>query len=623
MARAETAPPLPPAEVVAPFPAASRLRSRDVFRLLVRIWPFVRPYKRHLILLFLIMLPTLPVGLFAIQIIRVFFDVVGRGARLTAGEAWMLHVPIGASREMVLWHACVATGAVAAIVFPYGAATLAYAVWLLQRIANLFRVDLYARLQELSLRFHADEKIGDAIFRMFQDSAAIPQVIDGLVIQPIRFLPYALASFGWLFMYNTAMGLIALVLLPIDFALAWLYGNALRPQFRAERETSSLATSRIEETLASIKTVKAFSREDYEDGRYAEDNWNSFIAARRARLMLARYRVWTNTARGFAYVTALYVGAHQVLIGGTTGLIHAAASLGFFQGSLAMFAHMSVRSRRLANQWGSLQDVAVAMARVLEMIAMPQDERIRSGDKPAPSAPRVLKFEHVSFGYDPRSPVLTDVSISAEAGSITALAGASGSGKSTIIALLLRFFDPTEGWITIDGTPIEELELASWRRTLAVALQENPLLTATLRDNVAYGRIGATDAEILTALERVALGDFVAALPAGLDTMLGEKGAKLSTGQAQRIGIARALVRDAPILILDEPTSALDSAAEEIVMRGIRYWIAERPAHRSVIIATHRLTTAARADRTYQIVAGRVTEDDSGTRRIAAEASHG
>jgi len=219
----------------------------------------------------------------------------------------------------------------------------------------------------------------------------------------------------------------------------------------------------------------------------------------------------------------------------------------------------------------------------------------------------------VTFGYDPRTPVLSGVNLEARAGEITAIAGPSGSGKSTIISLIVRFFDPTAGRILLDAEPIRDFELPAWRGMLSVALQENPLFTATLRDNVAYGRPHASTAEVTEAIRRAGLGDFVRSIPAGLDTMLGEKGSKLSAGQAQRLGLARAILRDAPILLLDEPTSSLDVATEEIVMRGLRDWVNEAPKRRMAIIATHRRTTASRADRVYYLAAGRlVAADGSG-----------
>jgi ABC-type multidrug transport system fused ATPase/permease subunit len=215
------------------------------------------------------------------------------------------------------------------------------------------------------------------------------------------------------------------------------------------------------------------------------------------------------------------------------------------------------------------------------------------------------------------------VKLDARVGEITAIAGPSGSGKSTIISLIVRFFDPTAGRIMLDTEAIREFDLTAWRGMLSVALQENPLFTATIRDNVAYGRPNASTAEVAEAIHRAGLGDFVRSLPAGLDTMLGEKGSKLSFGQAQRIGLARAILRDAPILLLDEPTSALDVATEDAVMRGLRDWINEAPERRMVILATHRRTTASRADRIFLIADGRLMSandsalDDPPTREVS------
>jgi ABC-type multidrug transport system fused ATPase/permease subunit len=596
----------PPAPGEIAFPEPRALRSRDVFRLAVRAWPFIRPYRRHLVYLVLLTLPALLGGLFGLSIVRIFLDVVGHGDALTAREAWMLHVPLDADRRTVLIHACAAVGIAVTLAMPIIALMLGYAVWILQRISNLFRVNLYMRLQELSVQFHSDEKIGDAIFRMFQDSAAIPQVINGLIIQPLILIPSVIGTLVYLAMYDYRLALIAALLMPANFFLAWIFSAALRRAFIGEREATALATTRIEETLASIKAVKAFGTEASEANIYARENWNAFIAARRARMMLAGYRCIANTLHGLAYVAALYIGAMEVLAGGTAGIAHAAVSLGLFQASLSALGFVSRRMRHITDLWGSMQDVVVAISRVLEMLGKTPEQSVSSGHKIPPSVPQVLSFDNVSFGYDPRTPVLAELNFAARIGEITALAGASGSGKSTIIGLVVRFFDPVTGIIRLDGEEIREFNLAAWRGMLSVALQENPLFTATLADNVAYGRPKASRAEIMQACERSGLGEFVRGLPAGLDTMLGEKGAKLSTGQAQRIGLARALLRNAPILLLDEPTSALDGATEDAVMRGLREWVNEDPKRRMVIVATHRRTTAAHADRIYQIAGGRL-----------------
>jgi ABC-type multidrug transport system fused ATPase/permease subunit len=576
-----------------------------VFLLLSRAWPFIRPYRRHLVYLFLLTLPALVGGLVGLTLVRVFFDVIGHGGALKPGEAWMLRVPLHADRRIVLIHACVVGGVVAVVGLVAVGFLLGYAIWILQRISNLFRVNLYTRMQELSVRFHSEEKIGDAIFRMFQDSAAIPNVIDGLIVQPVIFFPAAIGSILYLLWFDYRLALIVVLLMPANFVLAWIYANSLRAAFIDEREATALATTRIEETLASIRTVKAFGTETREAENYERDNWNAFLAGRRARLMLARYRVITNTIRGLAYVAAMYVGATEVLAGGTAGLAHVAVSLGLFQGSITLISSVSRRARNITDQWGSMQDVVVAISRVLEMLGQTPEQSVTSGHAIPPKSATAITFEDVTFGYDPRTPVLDGVNFETRVGEITAIAGPSGSGKSTIISLIVRFFDPAAGRILLDGEPIAGFDLVAWRDKLSVALQENPLFTATIRDNVAYGRPDASTAEVAEAIHRSGLGDFVRTLPAGLDTMLGEKGSKLSTGQAQRIGLARAILRNAPILLLDEPTSSLDVATEESVMNGLREWVNAAP-DRMVILATHRRTTASRADRIYQLAAGRL-----------------
>jgi ATP-binding cassette subfamily B protein len=615
----------PPAASEIAFPDARHLRSRDVFRLVARVWPFIRPYRRHLVYLLLATIPALLGGLIGLNLTRVFFDVVGNGAKLTRAQAWMLRVPLHADRRTVLIHACVVGGIAAVVGLTFVGFLFGYAIWILQRISNLFRVNLYTRMQELSVRFHSEEKIGDAIFRMFQDSAAIPNVIDGLIVQPLIFFPAAIGALLYLLWYDMRMALILALLMPANFILAWIYADSLRAGFIAERETTARATTRIEETLASIKTVKAFGTEAREAENYARENWNAFLTGRRARLMLARYRVATNTVRGLAYIAALYIGAREVMAGGTAGLGGVAVSLGLFQGSITLVSNASKRTRNITDQWGSMQDVVVAISRVLEMIGQTPEQGVSSGSAIPPKSATALTFDHVSFGYDPRTPVLAEVNLEARVGEITAIAGPSGSGKSTIIALVVRFFDPTAGSILLDGESIADFELPAWRGMLSVALQENPLFTATIRDNVAYGRPNASTAEVAEAIHRAGLGDFIRSLPAGLETMLGEKGSKLSVGQAQRLGLARALLRNAPILLLDEPTSSLDVATEDAVMTGLRDWVNEDPTHRMVILATHRRTTASRADRIYHLAAGRlVTADGSVLDDVPVrEVSHG
>src|SRR5690348_4283540 len=292
--------------ITAPFAEPNKLRSRDIWRLLNRAWPFIRPYRRDLVRLFILLMPGAAGGLFGFVLIRIFFDVIGNGQPLTQYEAWLLRLPLNAARQTVLARACLMGGAATLIGLPYVFLIFGYAVWILQKISNLFRINLYAQLAELGLSFHSDQKIGDAIFRMFEDSAGIPQVINGLLMQPLRALPVALASFGWLAIFNYAMALIALVLIPVEFVLAWTFSAPLRTAFLGAREASAQAITRIEETLAAVKAVKAFGREAYEAQVYADENWAALLAERKARMLLLSYRVLSNFIHGTAYLAVLY-----------------------------------------------------------------------------------------------------------------------------------------------------------------------------------------------------------------------------------------------------------------------------------------------------------------------------
>jgi ATP-binding cassette subfamily B protein len=268
--------------------------------------------------------------------------------------------------------------------------------------------------------------------------------------------------------------------------------------------------------------------------------------------------------------------------------------------------------------------MTVAMARVLELLGSVPEADVKSGERLPPGRIEALRFEDVGFSYDPAEPVLRDISLEVHAGTITAFVGPSGSGKSTLVALLLRFADPASGRIMVNGIDLRDFQLAGWRGRVSVALQENPLFTATIRDNIAYSKPDATVAEVWTAVRRADLELFVNSLPRGLDTMLGEKGAKLSTGQAQRISLARALLRDAPILLLDEPTASLDGATEEHVLDGIRQWLNDAPEGRMVIIATHRRTTAAIAERVFEVTNGTLRSIDPSEREHPSlKARHG
>jgi ABC-type bacteriocin/lantibiotic exporter with double-glycine peptidase domain len=407
--------------------------------------------------------------------------------------------------------------------------------------------------------------------------------------------------------FNYEMALVAACMIPALGMLAWMFSAPMRRAFLRARETAAQAMSRIEETLASIRTVKAFGTEAEEAARYAEDNWAAFVASRRARMMFVFYRVIANTILGAAHITVLYIGARQVLTHQHGGIAGAAISLGLFQGALLAFGRVSDGGLNLAITWGHLQDVGVGLTRVFEMLEKLPDHDLKSGTEIPGRKVQTLRLENLSFAYDERARVLEGVSLEVRERELIAIAGPSGSGKTTLLSLLIRFFDPASGRILLNDRELREFDLIAYRGLVSAVLQENPLFTGTLLDNITYGRSEADFAEVADAVEMAGLTSFVRDLPSGFETTLGEKGAKLSAGQAQRIGLARAFLRGAPILLLDEPTSALDMATEERVLKGVRQWLSARQG-RVAIMMTHRRTAAAAADRTYELNDGRATE---------------
>jgi ABC-type multidrug transport system fused ATPase/permease subunit len=593
----------------------ARLLYRRCFQLL-------RPIRTHLLLFFsgfsLLAIAFVPVG---VLLFDAFWTRALQGNALLEVEARALGLDpavfaSGGSLAAPERHAVLQR--VIAVGLGFGAAALPlalglyyYQVWILQRLNQVLRIQLLERLQQLSLRFHADSKIGDALYRTIQDSAMVTQLIEVLILVPLaalgRFLfgMLVVALFDW----RIALGLLALVL-PL-FAIAHALGRPLRVGFRAARETNAALVSRIQETLAGIRVIKAYGAEGFEQARFDEASRGAFAAAfdARARFGFLLVAVFWVTAAGFVLATgaaALFAAQGEPL--------HALGTAGVAGWNIGLFNYFKLRVgdgtsslRRLLRTWGSAQDVTIGLDRVFELLDLEPEV------KEAPDAIRLtplrrgVRFEGVRFRYQPDRPALEGVDFEAKVGSVVAIVGATGSGKTTLMSLLLRLFDPGEGRIALDGVDLRRFRLDSLRAGVAVALQENLLFGASVRDNIRFAVPEASDDAVRAAATVAAADDFIAALPEGYDTLLGERGTKLSTGQRQRLSIARAVLKDAPILILDEPTAALDAETELRVLERLAAW----GKGRLIFLITHRLSTVRHADQIVVLAGGRIAE--SGT----------
>ena len=515
--------------------------------------------------------------------------------------------------------ALAAGGAVALLPLVLG--LLYYYVWILQRVNQLLRVALLERLQALSLRFHAETRVGDALYRVYQDSAMATQLIQVLVLAPL----FALLQFGvglaTVTMLGPRFGALLLCVVPLLLWLGARWSRRLRVRFRRAREANSRLTSRIQETLLGIRVLKAFGAEAREQARFDEASRGAFAAAYRARGTLAVYGVLLFFALGLVVITGNAWAAVETHAGGGLHARWIATSLGIGVWTLGVYQFFKDRFgsgargfRSLLRVWGKGQDVAIGLDRVFELLDLEPEVSDAPDAMEVPPLRQGVRFRDVRFRYQPDRPCLEGVELFAPAGSVTALVGPTGSGKTTLVTLLLRLFDPDAGAIEIDGVDLRRLRIASLRGSVAIALQENLLFGTTIRENIRLAVPGADDDAVRRAAWVACADEFIEALPDGYDTLLGERGAKLSTGQRQRISIARAVLKDAPILVLDEPTASLDAATEQAVLGRLAEW----GRGRAIFLVTHRLGTIRRADQIVVLRDGRVVERGSHDELLAA-----
>ena len=497
---------------------------------------------------------------------------------------------------------------------PIGIALFLWVVRLLQRVNQVLRVELMDRIQSLSLQFHSDSRIGDSIYRLYQDSAMVTNLINTIFIAPLFRIFGFVTSLVIVSFFDPWLALLLLgVSVPI-FLLTWRFSSPFRIGFREARETNSRLTSRIQETLSGIKAIKAYGAERIEQERFEDASSTAFKKANVARSRLAGFRI----LMFFIVGTVLIYADYDLALRSADNLPTFAAGLftflGFAVWNYGAFIYARGRvgggvrdPEGMANVWARAQDMAVGMDRVFELLGMEPDVQDAPDAIPMPGLEREVAFKGVRFQYTPDRPVLLDVEFTAHTGNITAIVGPTGSGKTTLVSLLLRLFDPQEGHVEIDGTDLRRFLIKSVRDNVSIALQQNQLFGATIRENIRYAVPNASHEQVLEAARVACAAGFIEALPASYDTALGERGTKLSTGQRQRLGIARAVIKDTPILVLDEPTAALDAETELAVLANLAEW----GRGRAIFLVTHRLSTIRRADQILFLRDGTILE--SGT----------
>jgi ABC-type multidrug transport system fused ATPase/permease subunit len=387
-----------------------------------------------------------------------------------------------------------------------------------------------------------------------------------------------------------------------------LASRPLRVRFRRAREAQSDLTSTVQEAALGIRAVKAYGNEGHALQRFERASREALGRALAARGLFAVYRfaIFTVAGAGMLAVALLATGraaAEPALAWPVLGMT--VFGLAAYNATKSVSGLALDAIHALANLWGRAQDMAVGLDRAFEVLDRVPDVRDAPGAIVLPPFARTVELRDVSFAYDPGVAALREVSLEVRAEELVAIVGPTGAGKSTLLGLVARFFDPDQGQVLVDGHDVRRVTVRSLRAQTAIALQEHVLFAATVRENILYGRPGASDAEVRAAARLACADEFIGDLPRGYDTALGERGTKLSTGQRQRLGIARALLKDAPILLLDEPTASLDAETELRLLDNLRTW----RAGRCVLLVTHRLSAVALADRAVFLDRGRVVEE--------------
>jgi ATP-binding cassette subfamily B protein/subfamily B ATP-binding cassette protein MsbA len=488
---------------------------------------------------------------------------------------------------------------IVAVHFGAGALTLLHnytAIRIGQNMVNDLRGSLYAHLQRLSLAFHSRQRVGDLLYRITADSFAVQTMIMNGALPILSALVLLVGMLVVLFPLDPVLTMLALTVVPLLFVLISLFNRRIVEVAGDVRTTESRVYSLVQWAMSSIKLVQAFTKEEEEHRRFMGASRESLQATLRLYSWQTLYSGTVNLVIAAGTALVVFAGARAVISG--------TLSVGQLIVFISYLAQLYAPINQITQSWGLIAGARVGARRIFEILDTEPDLQDGRQDFPPGGARGEVAWFGVNFRYRADTLILTGVDLNVPAGAKIAVVGPTGAGKSTLLGLLPRFYDPSAGSVAIDGLDVREYTLKSLRKQIAMVLQPPLIFPLSVRDNIAYGRPGADDAAIEQAAQLARIDDLIDSLPAGYDTLLGESGVSLSEGEKQRITIARALLRDAPILILDEPTSALDVMTEALVMAGIERLMVGR----TTFIIAHRLSTVRRCDRIVVLRAGTIVE---------------
>jgi ATP-binding cassette subfamily B protein len=474
----------------------------------------------------------------------------------------------------------------------------------LQALLKL-RTDIYAHLQRLSLKFHDTRRSTDSSFRVAYDSQAIQTIYNKGFTNIFASAITLIGTFVVMVQIDWQLTLLSLAILPLLLGAIYFFAHRIRRESTFIQEQESAVLAQAQEGLSSIRMVHAFGREDWEVHQFRMQAQQSLQANLRLTL--------TNVNSALVISTLMVLGTAAMYYVGTLHVLSGMLSLGSLLVFSAYLLMLYQPLESLTYTTWAMEGATAGAKRCFEVLDR-EDDVVDSPEAIAINETQgALQFKNVSFGYAPDRQVLRDVDLRIEPNQILALVGGTGAGKSTLLSLVPRFYDPSAGGIALDGRDLRQITKKSLRMQIGIVLQDTLLFSTTIRENIAYGRPEATDEEIVDAARRAQADEFIRALPDCYASLVGERGGYLSVGQRQRIGIARAFLKNAPILLLDEPTSALDPTTESAIMETIK----ELMRGRTTLIVTHRLATVHNVDQIIVLERGRVVEQGRGPELVA------
>ena len=567
--------------------------------LYLRLFRWARPYRAHLVGLFVLSLLATPLALLVPLPLKIALDS-GLGSK-PLPHLIQAFVPTG-FRLTPFTALLLAVGLMIGVTILMQLQALALALlktYTGEKLLLEFRSDLFRQMQRLSLTYHDVKGTAESLYSVQYDAAAVQAIVAE------RFLPLISSAFTLLAMLYVTLkidwqlALVAMVISPVLFLISKVYRPRLRRGSREVKKLEKSAMGVVQEVLGALRVVKAFGKEDHERHRFVRRSFEGMRARLRLALAEGKYNVLVGLCSAIGTATALFVGFRQV----QSGVI----SLGDLMLMMGYVTQLYEPLKTMGKNSAALQSYLANIERAFALFdEMPEVEE-KTNPRPLTSASGKIVFRGVSFAYGPNRAALDQISFRVDPGTRVGIVGSTGAGKTTLVSLILRFYDPVEGQILLDDVDLREYRLSDLRNQLALVQQEPVLFSSSVAENIAYARSGASLEEIQAAAKAANAHEFISKLPEGYQTPVGERGMRLSGGERQRISLARAFLKDAPILILDEPTSAVDVRTEAAILEAT-----ERLAKgRTTFVITHRLSALKVCDRVLRIENGRLLMVDA------------